>query len=384
MRWFWVALGLVAGCLSAPVAGAEDNIEGLYRTFDQEFQKLTRENDIPGSAYAIIDGDHVLAVKTFGLQEKGGKDPVVRTTVFRLASVSKTFAADLAGVLMAEKKFSLDDPLLRYVPDLKFKDPGFAKQLQVRHILSHSAGLMPNAYDLMVEDGWTMDKIVPRFQQLKPMCKPGECYGYQNVLFSLIGPVIEQTTGADYGALVEERFFRPLGMKTASVGYEGFMQSADKAMPHILTRRGLIEGKPSPNYYTVAPAAGVNASIDDMSQWLIAQMGHRPEVLPAPVLSMVTTKQVQTRRELYKRQWKRHLTDAYYGLGWRLYEFPEGELVMHAGAVSGYRSLVSYSRDKDIGLVILMNADTRVIDELAAGFWTDALSGLPEVTAASR
>ncbi|MCJ9427602.1 serine hydrolase domain-containing protein [Kordiimonas marina] len=383
--------GLILGAFVAaagwtivsPAAQAESE-EALFQHFDHQFHTLTRQKHIPGGAYAIVRDGEVVRMGTFGVRSKHHHARVDRKTIFRLASVSKTFAADLAGILVEEHKFSLDDPITRYVPDLRFKKTGFAKEIKIRHILSHSAGLMPNSYDMMVEDGWKIDKILPYFKKLKPVCDPGDCYGYQNVLFSLIGKVVERAAGQPYSELVDAHFFKPLGMADASIGYNAFMATKDRADPHVLTRRGLVHIHPSRTYYNVAPAAGVNASIEDMSKWLIAQMGYRPTVLPEPVLKLVTTKQVETRHELYKRQWRRHITDAYYGLGWRLYEFPEGEVVMHAGAVKGYRSLISYSREKNLGLVMLMNADNTVIDRLGANFWSDALSKLTTDLASSR
>ena len=388
MRFFGLVFGaaaMVATCLGAGASMAQaESAETLYQHFDRRFHILTREKHIPGGAYAIVRDGEVVRTGTFGVRAKGHPGRVDRKTVFRLASVSKTFAADLAGILVEEKKFSLDDPITTYVPSLQFKTHGFAKEVKVRHILSHSAGLMPNSYDMMVEDGWQLDKILPYFKKLKPVCDPGDCYGYQNVLFSLIGRVVERAAGQPYSELVDARLFKPLGMADATIGYDAFMATTDRAAPHVLTRKGLIKARPSRTYYNVAPAAGVNASIDDMSKWLLAQMGYRPSVLPEPVLKLVTTKEVETRHELYKRRWRHHITDAYYGLGWRLYEFPDGEVVMHAGAVAGYRSLISFSREKNLGLVMLMNADNTVIDKLGADFWTDALSRLATDVASSR
>ena len=353
--------------------GAKATDISLAQKFDADFQKQVSEKKIPGAAYAIVKDGKVIALRTMGSRAVDAELPVNSATVFRLASVSKTFGGEMAAILAAEGKFSLDARVLGYVPNLKFKTAGHASGLKVRHLLSHSAGITPNAYDNMLEDDWSLDKIIPYFSQLDAMCKPGECYGYQNILFSLIEPVIEQSTGEKYGELVSKRIMEPLDMNHSSVGLEAFLSTANRAEPHVFTRRNgwqrvLVE----PNYYRVAPAAGVNASIEDMAKWLMAQMGYKPEVITPAIIKTVTSKEVRSTRELSRRSWRRHISDAYYGLGWRIYSFGDEDIVLHSGAVKGYRAFISYSRDMDVGLVMLMNAQTREIDDLSVSFWDDA------------
>ncbi|WP_051555918.1 serine hydrolase [Kordiimonas gwangyangensis] len=122
----------------------------------------------------------------------------------------------------------------------------------------------------------------------------------------------------------------------------------------------------------MAPAAGVNASIEDMAKWLMAQMGYKPEVITPAIIKTVTSKEVRSTRELSRRSWRRHISDAYYGLGWRIYSFGDEDVVLHSGAVKGYRAFISYSKGMDVGLVMLMNAQTREIDDLSVSFWDDA------------
>lgn len=368
MRILVSALAIFALSLSAKATDIS-----LAQKFDADFQKQVSEKKIPGAAYAIIKDGKVIALRTMGSRAVDAELPVNSATVFRLASVSKTFGGEMAAILAAEGKFSLDARVLGYVPNLKFKTAGHASGLKVRHLLSHSAGITPNAYDNMLEDDWGLDKIIPYFAQLDAMCKPGECYGYQNILFSLVQPVIEQSTGEKYGALVSKRIMEPLDMNHSSVGLEAFLSTANRAEPHVFTRRNgwqrvLVE----PNYYRVAPAAGVNASIEDMAKWLMAQMGYKPEVITPAIIKTVTSKEVRSTRELSRRSWRRHISDAYYGLGWRIYSFGDEDVVLHSGAVKGYRAFISYSKGMDVGLVMLMNAQTREIDDLSVSFWDDA------------
>jgi beta-lactamase class C len=367
-------MGVVCGAflavfMAGPGASASDT--AAIASFDQKFRAEVAENNVPGAAYALIKDGKVIAVHGYGTRALGADLPVTGDTVFRLASVSKSFTAELAAMMVAEGKFSFDDKLSKYVPDFHLKTPGHAAKIRLTNILSHTTGLTPNAYDNMLEDGWPLSKIMPRFTRLKAVCRPGSCYGYQNIAYSFIGPVIEKTSGDSFGHLMESRIFKPLGMKDSSVGLEGYLSSPNRAAPHVLTRSGWYRTAVKPNYYTVAPAAGVNASIMDLAKWVRAQMGYNSDVLDAKLLEVVTTKRIQTKREMRKRIWRPYVKDAYYGYGWRIYQIGGEDIILHGGGVSGFRSLISYSKDHDIGLVMLMNAETRAIDKLAAKFWAE-------------
>lgn len=340
-----------------------------YSTYHQQFLDGMAAKKIPGAAYAIVEGGKPVAAHVYGTRALGADLPVTPETVFRMASVSKTFSASLAAMLVEDGVLDLNAKVTQFVPAFRLKKNGHAEQLEVRHLLSHTIGLTPNAYDNMIEDGWNMQKILPRFKRLSPVCGPGRCYGYQNIAFSLIEPVIEQQTQRPFAALIQERLFDPLEMREATVGLEGYLQQKDRAEPHVNTRKGWYRTTVKPNYYRLAPAAGVNASLNDMIKWVSSQMGYAPEVISPAVISMVSDKQIRTKRELYKRQWRSYLTDAHYGLGWRIYDFDGHEIVMHAGGVAGFRSIVSYSKELGVGHVMMMNAESRVIDDLTAQFW---------------
>ncbi len=352
-------------------AKALKSVDASAKDFDRYFRQLLKKSDVPGAAYVIVDRERIVAMGTYGVRQKGKKKPVTNHTVFRLASVSKTFAGSMAAVLEHEQKFSWDDRVVRYVPELTFKTPSLSMQLQVQHLLSHSSGLTPNAYDNYLEDNRPLSKILPMFSSIDPHCAPGKCYGYQNVLFSLIEDVIEKATGVPYSRQLKDRFFTPLKMEDASLGWESFMASSNRAAPHVQTGRGWRPVKVEKEYYLAAPAAGVNASINDMAQWLKAQMGYYPTVLPPDVIADITTERVETQRHMRHRIWRDYLDHAGYGLGWRIYTIGDDRIIFHGGWVAGFRAAIAYSEQRKVGIVILMNAESRIISDLTANFIVD-------------
>jgi beta-lactamase class C len=124
-----------------------------------------------------------------------------------------------------------------------------------------------------------------------------------------------------------------------------------------------------PNYYRVAPAAGVNASALDMGKWLTAQMGGNPAVIDPEVVETLTRPRVKTVRDTRRRYWRDMLSDAHYGLGWRLYQLGDHKIAYHSGWVSGYRADIAWSEDHNIGIAVLMNVEDNTISELTTTFW---------------
>lgn len=356
-------------CLPVSFADAMLEMTTDYETF---FRQLITDRNYPGAAFAIVRSDKILHIATIGHTTAARKRPIDQQTTFRLASVSKPFAAEVVGLLVEDGVLNWNDPVTRYVPE--FKIDGDASQIQIKHLLGQSTGLMPHAYDNLLEDGKSMNKIWQRMSDLPYVCSPGKCYGYQNSVFSLVDPVVEKVTDLDYGTLVEQRIFKPLDMSTASVGFEAFINNPNHAEPHARRKGQWKTVAVQPNYYRAAPAAGVNASILDMGKWVQAQLGGKPDVLSPEMIGNLSKPRVKTRREMYRKQWKTMLSEAHYGLGWRVYQLGDNQLIYHGGWVSGFRADVAFSLEHDIGIVVLLNAESSGISELTTRFWQMALA----------
>lgn len=339
--------------------------------FKTQFHQQLKKHKVPGGSFVIVDTDKVIKLSSYGKRKKGGSQNVNANTVFRLASVSKTFAGTLASMLVEEEKLDWQQPIVNYLPEFTLANKAQADSITLEHIIGHSTGLMPNSYDNLINSNVKMTKIINKFDELTPICKPGICYGYQNVAFSFIETAIEKQANLSYEELIQQRIFSPLNMNSASVGFKAFEQTQNRAEPHIKTKHGFKQVKVKPNYYQLASAAGVNASINDMSKWLIANLGQNPEVLSATIIEDVTTPGVKTTRELRRRDWRQYLDKAHYGKGWRVYEFNGRPLIYHAGWVAGFVAEISYSPELNIGMAMLLNGESRVIAELSSNFWRD-------------
>ena len=327
--------------------------------FEAIAETLVANGRIPGMAMAIVKDGRILSARGYGVTDVRAPQPVDAHTVFRLASLSKSFAGTVTGILVNDGVLRWDSHLTDYVPSFRLSMPEAARQVTVADILSHRMGLPHNAFDRDLEGNADYHALTLRMANAPMACAPGQCYGYQNVAFSLIGDIVFATTGRFYSEEVARRIFKPLGMHDASYGLEGIEASGRWAKPHVRGRGGWVSLMPKPNYYRVAPAAGVNASISDMAQWLLAHTGHRPDVLPAPLLATLHAPLVTTPSEIRGASWRRErLTSAGYALGWRAYDYAGHQVVFHGGAVQGYRGAMALLPEQDLGVVILWNSES--------------------------
>lgn len=366
--------GFLILLLSAQVPAAAR--PGHSDAFDTHFRASLLEHGVPGGAYAVVREGRIARVGTHGVRQLGDPSPVTADTVFRTASVSKTFAAQLTSLLVVENRLAWDDAVTEYLPDFRLKDMAATRQLQLQHLVGQSTGVVSNAYDNLLNANQPLERILPQFASLEPLCRPGTCYTYQNVLFSLVGPAIEQTTGQAYEHLLRERLFEPLGMHRTSTGHQAFLAETNRASPHVRRARGKIWHPVSvtESYYRVPPAAGVNANVLDLARWLIAQQGYRPDVLDPAAIRPLTQKRVRTLRDLRRGAWRDLLSDAHYGLGWRIYTVGDEDLYLHSGWVRGFVADISHSLDRKIGLVVLLNGESSALSEITTGFWAEELA----------
>ena len=119
-----------------------------------------------------------------------------------------------------------------------------------------------------------------------------------------------------------------------------------------------------------------------MAQWLIAQTGHRPDVIPAPLLATLHEPLVDTPYQARSSAWRRaRLNSAGYALGWRVYDYSGHRLVYHAGAVQGYRTMVAMLPDRDLGVAVMWNGESSLPSGLMPTLIDRALGIPSEATA---
>jgi beta-lactamase class C len=339
------------------------------REFIQYMEQELDSIETVGAAYTIVHEGRVIYTGTYGVREQGSQMKVDEHTLFRLASVSKGFAGVLATMLEQDGYFRLDDPVVEHYPGFMLKDSVSTADLTILNLLSHTSGLVPYAFDNLVEADQDLPTIIGRLNEVDISAPPGELYGYQNVLFSMLDPIASSATGISYPDLLNERIFLPLGMTDASAGPVDPQRNPNMAKPHVLTRNGYVALQSDQGYYNVLPAAGVNASISDMGQWLLALLGYRPEWITDSILHRITTPVIYTPLKWrYTRYWK-PFRERYYSLGWRIYQYQGRKIMYHGGYIRGYRAEIAFCPSENVGIAFMENSPNALASRCVPTFF---------------
>ncbi|MEP7130782.1 MAG: serine hydrolase domain-containing protein [Sphingomicrobium sp.] len=326
-----------------------------YRLLDSRFRLLAAKPAMVGLAVGVVENGRITFLQGYGETLAGSGEPVTPDTVFRWASVSKGLAATMVAKLAEQGKIDLNAPVSRYAPDLKLP-AGNENVATVGDLLSHRLGIYRDAYANKLEEGDEPSFLRASLGQLNAVCRPGTCWAYQNVAFDASSEMVSRITGLPYEQAVTRDLFGPIGMSSGSVSMAGLQASRSWAKPHSAGKR------PWPivdTYYKVPGAAGINSNIKDMALWMEAQMGEMPDVLDSKVLDTIHAPYVVTPTERGRlRKFLERLGTAWYGYGWRSYDYAGHHIIGHRGGIRGYRSLILFDPQKKSGVVALWNSDT--------------------------
>ena len=346
--------------------------------FAEDIQQKAQTKNLPGYTFAYIEKGKPASVVVYGKESKSG-NPIAVDTVFRLASVSKTFTSMLMAKYVEQKQLDWQMPVSQLVPEFS-TGKGEVGELVLQHVIGQSSGFTPNAYDNLIEANYSVKRVLTMLSDLKPLCRPGQCYTYQNTLFAVVDGYFQQHHSS-YGQALTHTLIKPLNMPHASIGKAGLESSAKWAKPHVaISKNRWHSTKVQNDYYKYSPAAGVNASMLDMVIWMRALLGESPDVVSAELISQVTTALTKSKKEVYRRQWRKFLSDAHYGLGWRIYDFAGHTLNYHGGWVQGYRADIAFSPEYGVGYVMLMNAESNLINEFTPDFWARCFKHLEQAS----
>jgi beta-lactamase class C len=326
-----------------------------YGLLDTRIKQLMTRPAMVGLAVGIVENGRITFLRGYGETLAGSGDPVTPQTVFRWASVSKGVAATMVAKLAEQGKIELKAPVVNYAPDLKLP-AGNEYRATVADLLSHRLGLYRNAYDNKLEEGLDPSQLRQSLVQLNATCPPGTCWSYQNVAYDASSEMVSRVTGLPYEQAVKQYLFNPIGMSSGSVSLAGLEGSRSWARPHSVGARLLPMVD---TYYKVPGAGGVNSDIKDMAMWMLAQMGEMPDVLDGRLLDTIHAPYVVTPSERGRlRKFLERLGTAWYGFGWRSYDYAGHRIVGHRGGINGYRSLILFDPQKKSGVVALWNSNT--------------------------
>jgi len=179
-----------------------------------EIERQAAADRFAGAALLARNGK-VLFSQAYGLadRDKGVKNTL--DTQFRLGSMNKMFTAVATLQLVQAGKLSLDDPLVKHLPDYPNQD--LARKVTVRHLLTHSGGtgdIFGPEFEKNRLSLRTLQDYVKLYGARGLEFEPGSRWAYSNYGFLLLGALVEKVSGKSYYDYVRDRIFKPAGMKS--------------------------------------------------------------------------------------------------------------------------------------------------------------------------
>ena len=356
-----VRRGIVAGLWGTALLGVPSSAAGQdpLRGLDAYVEHVLRDWNAPGIAVAVVKDDRVVYAKGFGVREVGKAERVDAETVFAIASTSKAFTAAALAMLVDQGSLAWDDAVTDLLPGFQLSDPYATRELTVRDLLSHRAGL-PRGDRLWYLSPLQRDEVVHRVRGLEPAWSFRSRYGYQNIMFTTAGEIVEAVTDTTWDDFVRHRIFEPLGMRTSTTTIRHLEGRENVASPH-----GRFDEEVAPivrpNFDNLGGAGAINSSVRDMAEWIRLQLGegeHDGErLLSDSVIKEMHTPQTVVRRSSSEEEMFPESHFAAYGLGWRLGDYRGHLIVRHGGALDGMRTHVLLVPEVELGVVAVTNVN---------------------------
>ena len=344
-------------------------LESAYPAVDSMLTSFATENHIPGLAYGIVVDGQLLHTGNVGYADLDKKVPVTSSTMFRVASMSKSVTAMAILKLRDEGRLSLDDAASKYIPALKTQSyvTADAPEITIRHLLSHGAGFPEdNPWgDRQLADS---DKDLNEFLQKKISFSnsPGVGYEYSNLGFALLGKIVTVVSGKPYQQYIRDEIFTPLGMKNS--GYEfGIIPPQQLAhgyrwLNEKWNEEVLLHDQADGSWGAMG---ALISSVDEFSKYMAVHLNSWPpsDAAENKIIRRSSVREMHHPWRFNGMNLQYHYADgrtcpvvtAYcFGLSW-LQDCEGKTIISHSGGLPGFGSHWGIMPDYGIGIVVLAN-----------------------------
>ena len=308
---------------------------------------------LPGVSIGLVHDQSLVWAQGFGWADVERRVPATADTLYRIASITKTFTATAILQLRDAGRLQLDDPLTRHLPWFAVPSKSAeAPPVTIRHLLTHTSGLPREA----AFPYWT-DFDFPVVECLREGLARQEGvlatetrWKYSNLALALTGDVVEAVSGEPYPAYVKRHILDPLGMKDTSV------VSPDPADPRLARPYGrrMPDGSRAPAPYVdtrgITAAANMTTSVTDLARFAMLQLRDGPAGA-AQILRGSTI------REMQRVHWLEPDWQAGWGLGFRIQRAGGKTSFGHGGSLPGYRTLLRIWPADKLAVIVMTNAD---------------------------
>ena len=302
------------------------------------YNQFLKKNAFYGGMIVAKNGN-ILFEKYNGIAHVGSNDSINANTPLHIASVSKTFTAMAVLKLWQEKKLNIDDAFSKYFP--AFNYPG----ITIRSLLNHRSGL-PNYVYFMDEIGWSsktfvtnqdvLNTLISKKNVLRNINSPNRHFAYCNTNYALLALLIEKVTSMSYPDYLKKSIFEPLKMNN-SFAYND--KDSARTTPSYDWR----------NYQAVF--INLDKVYGDKNIFSTPQDLLKWDRLLSTELYLTKA----TLAEAYKPYSNEKSGVRNYGLGWRMYNFPNKKIIYHNGWWHGSNAVFIRLIEEDATIIVIGN-----------------------------
>jgi CubicO group peptidase (beta-lactamase class C family) len=316
---------------------------------------------IPGLSIGIVHNNDIIYAKGFGYENISTKSPVTTSSIFHMASISKTFVATAVMQLVESGKIGLDEKVIKYLPYFKMTGDDY-KEITIRQMLGHISG-MPNSNDYEWDkpqyDEGAIERFVRSLASEKMELRPGEKFRYSNIAFEVLGDVIAKVSGESFCDYQKNHILNPAGMDNSS-----FLKPRELpenwASPHEMSLKPfLINIYPYNRRH--APSSTLHSNALEMCNWALVNL-NRGSFDKKKVLNNATYD------ELWNPWVKNEVGEiAKYGdigLSWFVSEYKGEKTIGHGGSDEGFQTYFIMLPQKSIGVIVMANILPAPVEEI--------------------
>jgi CubicO group peptidase (beta-lactamase class C family) len=257
--------------------GRRAKLQSAFPAIEKAFDRYRIERRIPGLVFGVVIDGELSFVKGLGVRDVESGAPADADTVFRIASMTKSFTALAVLKLRDEGKLSLDDPASRWIPELEgFRYPtSDTPPITIRQLLTHGAGF-PEDNPWGDRQLATDEPTLLRWLRagLPFSTPPGTAYEYSNYGFALLGRIVQLAAGVPYAEYLRTKILLPLGMKATTLESSVVPKNV-RAQGYRLAAGG-YEKEPSLPHGTFGAMGGLLTSARDLSSYVAFQLSGFP------------------------------------------------------------------------------------------------------------
>jgi CubicO group peptidase (beta-lactamase class C family) len=342
-------------------------VDGYSRALDQ--------GGIVGSSLMIVRDGQIVARQNEGLQNRDPREPVTNDTIYHWASITKTFTGIAIMQLRDRGLLSLDDPVVKYVPELRLAHNPFGdmSQVKIRHLMSHSAGFRAATWPWGGDQPWhpfeptSWEQLVAMLPYTDVQFAPGSKYSYSNPGVTFLGRIIQLLSGDDYEVYVTKNILMPLGMRSTFFDRAPYYLLPHRSHSFFRDAAGLREARFDFDTGITVSNGGLNSPFDDMAKYLAFLIGAPAGARAADGPDRALYDTVLKRSSL-EEMWTPQIraaegegvngTDANAALSFFVERYGGVELVGHSGDQNGFISHLYLHRRSRTAWLISMNTDT--------------------------